>query len=203
MAYRQLSLPRLLTLFGRARENLLVIGRHNCWLVNCRTFHARHFVGTRLAAGVTTLANSEVAWRGLVKFVKRYAAPNATVKVHCLHEQVSLSDCVAVVRKRKGAAFQLPGCSLANKNGIKLPGWIRMPLGSQDLGESTLIDFSQAKAGIQRALRPNRDVPGVGVEMTDEPTVELHSEDEEMCEDQDEDCGESEVEEDEGGSSAD
>ena len=88
MAYRQMSLPKLLTLFGRAKENLLIIGRHNCWIVNAKTFHRRIFVGSRLATGMTKLANSKVTWQRLENFVKRYAAPNAIVKVHCLHEQV-------------------------------------------------------------------------------------------------------------------
>ena len=128
MAYRQMSVPKLLALFGRAKENLLLIGSHNCWLINAKTFLPRRFVGTRLAAGMTRLANSEVTWKRLNEFVKRYAAPNATVKVFCLHEHVSLSDYAAIFHKCKDAAFQLPGCGMANQNGIKLPSWIQMPI---------------------------------------------------------------------------
>ena len=196
MAYRQMCLPKLLTLIGRAKENLLLVGRHNCWLVNARTFHPRKYIGSHLATGMTRLANSDVTWQKLENFVKRYAAPNATVKVHCLHEHVSRSDCVAEFRKCKDAAFQLPGCGLANRNGIRLPAWIRMPLDSHDLGESALLDWPRAKADIQRALRPNRDVPGVGVEMADEPTVLLDSQDEDMDEPEDDSSYEPEADED-------
>ena len=62
-----------------------------------------------------------------------------------------------------------------------------MPIDGQDLDEIVLRDWLQAKANIQRALRPNRDVPGVGVEMIDEPTIELDSEDEVMYDDNDDD----------------
>lgn len=71
-----------------------------------------------------------------------------------------------------------------------------MPLDSHDLSESSLIDWPQAKADIQRALRPNRDVPGLGVEMTDEPTILLDSQDDDMYESQDESSYEPEVNED-------
>ena len=110
--YRSLHVPTLLELLGRSKENLLIIGTQNSWLINARTTSDRRFVGTRRAFGLTPLANSQLIWQKLEAFAQRFTAPGARVKVYCLHEQVSVPKCVTIFKKLKGKAYQLPGCNL-------------------------------------------------------------------------------------------
>ena len=49
--YRKLSLPTLLGLIGRCNTNLLIVGKRNSWIVNARTSHRRHYIGTKKAIG--------------------------------------------------------------------------------------------------------------------------------------------------------
>ena len=85
--YRALSLPKLLGLLGQCRVNLLLIGKENTWLVNARTPHKKHFVGTRQAFGLTNKAKEVASWMKLKNLVLRYAARGTSVKVFCLHPQ--------------------------------------------------------------------------------------------------------------------
>ena len=45
--YQKLSMPLLLGSLGHCNINLLIIGRQNSWIVNAKTSHKQHFVGTR------------------------------------------------------------------------------------------------------------------------------------------------------------
>ena len=45
--YRQVHIPRLLSLISRTKVNILAIGKKTCWMVNATTPHNRHFVGTQ------------------------------------------------------------------------------------------------------------------------------------------------------------
>ena len=45
--YRELLVPQLLTLLGRVTNNILAIGKKECWLINARTAHKGHFIGTK------------------------------------------------------------------------------------------------------------------------------------------------------------
>ena len=52
--YRRLSVPDLLGRLRCCKVNLLLIGRENSWLVNTKTTHNHHFVGTKQAVGFST-----------------------------------------------------------------------------------------------------------------------------------------------------
>ena len=45
--YQKLSMPLLLGSLGHCTYNLLVIGRQNSWIINAKTSHKQHFIGTR------------------------------------------------------------------------------------------------------------------------------------------------------------
>ena len=77
MVYRRLSIPSLLVRLGRCRVNILVVGEKNSWLINARTTHSHHFVGTRLCQGLTKKASNTDVWNRLEVFAKRHASPNA------------------------------------------------------------------------------------------------------------------------------
>ena len=73
--YNKMSVSAFVGQLGFTNLNLLVIGKQNSWLINARTGHSRHFVGTRLASGLTRQACDVSKWRKLELFVARYAAP--------------------------------------------------------------------------------------------------------------------------------
>ena len=87
MTYRKLSLPYLMGHLGRCKVNLLVIGGRNSWLINARTAHARHFVGTRQAIGLSSKATNIQMWKKLESFAQRFAASGSRIKVFCLHSE--------------------------------------------------------------------------------------------------------------------
>lgn len=50
--YRKIQIPKLLSLLMRTAVNFLAIGRKECWIINARTPHKRHFVGTQCSVSV-------------------------------------------------------------------------------------------------------------------------------------------------------
>ena len=84
--YRRLSLPSLLGLIGCSHENLMIIGKRNTWMVNVRSGHRRHYVGTRQFIGLPSRTVNEQQWQRLETFVMRYASKNSIISVSCLHE---------------------------------------------------------------------------------------------------------------------
>ena len=109
--YRKLHLPQLLGNLGNCDVNLLIIGKENSWIVNARTSHNNHFVGTRQAIGLTNKATNIVSWKQLETFVLRFAVPGAKIKVFCLHSKDGQPIEVSEFTKEKKTLYQLPGCS--------------------------------------------------------------------------------------------
>ena len=83
--YKRLSLPHLLGELSLSKVNLLLIGNENTWVVNARTSHKEHFVGTKQAVGLTAKAQNTRKWLRIADFVLRYASSGSTVKVFNLH----------------------------------------------------------------------------------------------------------------------
>ena len=63
----------------------MMIGKENSWIINARTSHKQHFVGTRLAIGLSKKALNVNSWKKLETFALRYASSGSVVKVFCLH----------------------------------------------------------------------------------------------------------------------
>ena len=127
-AYRSLNIPKMIGLIGRVRINLMIIGRDNCWLVNTKTSHREHFVGTKHTFDSTDSDTSVRSQGKLRNLALRYASPGATVEVYILRGQADMIKPVAVFQKSNDALFQAPGCSHANSNGIRLPNFITHPI---------------------------------------------------------------------------
>ena len=83
LTYRKLSVPTLLGLLGHCSVNLMIIGRANSWIVNARTAHPQHFVGTHHAIAMTKKASSTQLWKRLEVFALKYTAPGSRIKVFC------------------------------------------------------------------------------------------------------------------------
>lgn len=44
---RQMSLNQTIYNLGKIKYNCLVVGRDSSWLVNCKTGHKNHYIGTK------------------------------------------------------------------------------------------------------------------------------------------------------------
>ena len=151
--YRTLSLPHLLGSLAQCKVNLLLIGRENTWLVNARTPHKRHFVGTRQAVGLTNKAMKIASWAKLEALVLRYAARGSIIKVFCLHPQDEVPRQVSELMKQEDSLYQAPGCIKAANFGIKLPAFIQIPIEQNKIDPESLIGWSETRDDITAALR--------------------------------------------------
>ena len=119
--YKRLSLPHLIGELSLSKVNLLLIGNENTWVVNARTSHKEHFVGTKLAIGLTAKAQNTRKWLRIADFVLRYAASGSTVKIFNLNCQTGKPTQVAEVTKDLRSPFQPPGCSVDSVSVVALP----------------------------------------------------------------------------------
>lgn len=103
--YRRLSLPTLITLLGKCKDNLLVIGKNYSWIINATTGHGRHFVGTMKPLGFSSCANSNIMWNRVEMFAKMYAAAGSTVWVYSLFRKDSGTGPVSSFQKKPEAHF--------------------------------------------------------------------------------------------------
>ena len=87
--YRRLSVPHLLGHIGRCKENILAVGSKNSWLINARTSHKRHFVGTRHSIGLSSPTAGSKLFSRLDNLVLRYAALGSKVNVYWLYTKNS------------------------------------------------------------------------------------------------------------------
>ena len=83
--YRRLSVPHLLGHIGCCKENILAVGSKNSWLINARTSHKRHFIGTRHSIGFSSPISGSNLFSRLDNLVLRYAAPGSKVNVYLLY----------------------------------------------------------------------------------------------------------------------
>ena len=103
--YRNLIMPELLGRLSNCRFNVLLIGLENTWIVNAKTSHKLHFVGTKLACGLTKKAQRVQSWLKLAQFALRYAAPGSLIKVFKLHTEDGEPIQVSNVLKNSTAPF--------------------------------------------------------------------------------------------------
>ena len=87
--YRRLSVPHLLGHIGRCKENILAVGSKNSWLINARTSHTRHFIGTRHSIGLSSPTAGSKLFSRLDNLVLRYAALGSKVNVYWLYAKNS------------------------------------------------------------------------------------------------------------------
>ena len=154
--YRKLSIPHLLGGLGRCDSNLLLIGREHSWLVNARTSHKRHFVGTRKLVGLTAKAGKNASWTKLEEFALRHAAPGSIVKVFCLHPDDGIPRKVSEFVKAETMPYQAPGCNKDAINGIKLPVFIKTSIEKVILNSEALIGWENSKEDVLEALSGKR-----------------------------------------------
>ena len=118
--YRKVPVNVLLTLLAMTPVNVLAIGKKECWMINARTPHKRHFVGSSCA---TTLYDGPLVqryWDRLKEFVAKFASAGARVDVYWLHQDRDRVAKSGMLMKKENARVSLPGCSQAFLNGIGL-----------------------------------------------------------------------------------
>lgn len=150
----------------------MLIGKENSWIVNARTSHKQHFVGTRQVVGLKTAARDRDSWKRLKTFALRYAAPGATLKIFCLHPTDGVPKLVSDTEKSAFMPYQPPGCYKEAINGIKLHPRIQIPIESTKLDSNELSDWSEVQNDIARALGAK-----VGTKDYEEQDEEMKSED--------------------------
>lgn len=84
MWHRRLNVPRLVGGLSYVNKSVLILGRHNTWLVNAKAVKGDQFVGTRLNIGLTKKGKNKDSWGRIKTFCLRYAPINCTVQVYCL-----------------------------------------------------------------------------------------------------------------------
>ena len=85
--YHKVAIPTLLNLLSRANANILAIGKKDCWIVNARTPHPRHFVGTQCSVSIFERPMELCRWYRLKEFAAKYASAGSTIRVFWLHQQ--------------------------------------------------------------------------------------------------------------------
>ena len=134
----------------------MLIGRENSWLINARTSHKQHFVGTRQVVGLTGKAQSAESWKRLETFALRYASPGSVVRVYCLHSEDGRPRLASEFEKKSHVPFQAPGCSKRGDNGVILPPFIQLPIERSSLDSSGLIGWNEAQLDILNILGAER-----------------------------------------------
>ena len=85
LTYKKIDVANLLSLLSHTKVNMLVIGRHNSWVINARAIHKNQFVGTRGAVGLTNKAGNMSMWSRLKNLTLKYAAPGSAINVFYLY----------------------------------------------------------------------------------------------------------------------
>lgn len=85
LTYRNADVAKLVTLLSQTKVNLLVIGRHNSWVINARAIAKNNFIGTKCAVGLTNKACERKMWYRLRNFALKYAASGSVVNIFCLN----------------------------------------------------------------------------------------------------------------------
>ena len=63
----------------------MAIGNKNSFMINARTGHKQHFIGTRQAIGIVPGRKNDKMRERLHNFSMRFASIGSTVKVYYLH----------------------------------------------------------------------------------------------------------------------
>ena len=60
--YLKMNVPKTLASIGECDVNILAVGAKHSWIINARTVHPEHFVGTRLSYGYDSKLGNYQNW---------------------------------------------------------------------------------------------------------------------------------------------
>ena len=82
--YRQLDVGYLLANLSVVRKNILILGEKKAWMVNAKSNHSQHFIGTERCLTMLKRTTNKVMWNKLLDFLLRYATPGSDIGIYCL-----------------------------------------------------------------------------------------------------------------------
>ena len=129
---RKIPTNALLSHIGLSPTCLLAVGKKACWMINAKTPHSSHFVGTECAVRVYENPTHVLDWVRIKDFVAKYAPAGARVNIYWLHQGRSQLRKTATVSKPVGTRMSLPGCTQPFLNAINLPPFIDGPVDQED-----------------------------------------------------------------------
>ena len=157
--YRKIPTPALLSSLALSPSCLLAVGKKACWLINAKTPHPSHFVGTEKSVRVYQNPNHVQDWERIKDFVAKYAAVGARIHVYWLHQGRSQLRKTATVSKPAGTRMSLPGCTQPFLNSINLPEFIGGPVDQEDAKCTPIGNWNPAlrsmALAIERELNKN------------------------------------------------
>lgn len=112
LVYRRISVPRLIANLLQCDTNILAVGRRHTWIINARTAHKKHFVGTRAVAGISTRSQCRQQINRVQNLVLRHASVGAIIDVYWLEEGLNTYERLCTLRKECASLVQAPGCTL-------------------------------------------------------------------------------------------
>lgn len=158
--YRSVSTPNLIGELGQSSENILGIGRDNCWMINAQTGHKRHFIGTRSTVGLMSRTSVALTLKKLLTFTLKYATPGASIHVYMWDHATDLFKPIGTCFKSCKSLYQLPGCSLPKSNGILVPVFVKCPIASDKLDQNWLADWDVVRDCIAAAIKEAKATKG-------------------------------------------
>ena len=147
--YRKLDVSTLLAMLTNSSRNILAVGRNNSWLINCRTVHKRHFVGTWAAINFATMPFRASNVSRLERLAAMHSARGSTVKVYWLHSDTKKAGPICTFMKLNSVGFALPGCSLPPSNGITLPTFVKNTAESSEVLRSWTLNWPNVICKLQ------------------------------------------------------
>ena len=84
--FRKLTISTLIGRLAVSKCNLLVIGTSNSYVINAKTHHPNHFIGTKHAVGLSSKASEINSWKRIKELALRYVASGSEVLVYCLNQ---------------------------------------------------------------------------------------------------------------------
>ncbi len=139
-------------MMANIKNNAFIIGSSKMWIVNCATSHKGHFVGSCQNMKLSSGSRDVAKWKKVQNFILKFANPGSVIRAYSLADDAVLTLPGFEVQKEQDSLFQLPGCTIAPTNGIKLPDKVSIPVVETDLQPTWVPKWSQ----LQDWIKENR-----------------------------------------------
>ena len=133
ICHRRLNMAHFLGELSLSQVQVLAIGHQASWLVNYRTAHKQHYVGSQLRHKDGCGGRLDLKLRRIETHVKRFASPASPIRVYNLTTNEPAGRMVAEICKRGSPHSQLPGCHRPGTNGITLADRLQAPMPATEM----------------------------------------------------------------------
>ena len=153
LVHKFVDIPEIIHSIGRLSYNCLVIGEMHAWVVNCRTCHPNHFMGTERKISMATRGSTRQTWDRVRDLALRYASAGASVEVFFPDPMTLQFRPVAAFQKCAKATFQPPGCQKPCIGGITLPKVVQVPVAIEETKDDLINGWERVEQAIAEARR--------------------------------------------------